>query len=282
MSSSKPHYVNREALTVSAEPISFSFGENWRKYLAGLNASTIDYAQKSFTAFTRLTDLTEHTFLDLGCGSGLSSLVAHRLGANKIVSVDVDPKSISCVAALRSRCAGNSDDWEILEGSVLDTAFLASLGQFSYVYSWGVLHHTGAMWQALDNATRRVQPGGKLHLALYNAHKYSPLWLRIKRACNRWPRTIFPLVKGSYALYGTVRQLTRFESPWRCRSEYQQIRGMDAWRDIEDWLGGLPYEYCKPGEVVDFLSDRCFVLLRLTTTITKGCNEFLFRFDGAR
>ena len=54
-------------------------------------------------------------------------------------------------------------------------------------------------------------------------------------------------------------------------------RGMDYWRDIEDWLGGLPYEYCKPDEVIDRLVPQGFALQKLTTTYGHGCNEFVFR-----
>ena len=43
---------------------------------------------------------------------------------------------------------------------MLDREYLARLGQFDVVYSWGVLHHTGAMWQALENVARLVVGGG--------------------------------------------------------------------------------------------------------------------------
>jgi hypothetical protein len=56
---------------------------------------------------------------------------------------------------------------------------------------------------------------------------------------------------------------------------------MKFWRDIEDWLGGLPYEYCKPDRVIEFLSREGFALERLKTTSFIGCNEFLFR-GGSR
>jgi 2-polyprenyl-6-hydroxyphenyl methylase/3-demethylubiquinone-9 3-methyltransferase len=169
------------------------------------------------------------------------------------------------------------DRWTVKQGSVLDEAFLESLGRFSYVHSWGVLHHTGAMWRALDNLLRfNAAADGWVHIALYNAHRTSNRWLRIKRLCNRSPHLAFPLIKSAYVTLLFARMLTRFQSPLRFVRDYRSTRGMSFFRDVDDWLGGLPYEFCTPGEVVDFLTDRQFTLRRLLTTQSCGCNEFLF------
>jgi SAM-dependent methyltransferase len=273
-------FTNEEAVRLSRERIHFSFGENWKKYLSGLDETIIKHAENSFSTFTRLSRLDDYTFLDIGCGSGLSSLVAYRLGAKRVVSIDIDPNSIDCITALRTRFASGTNTWDILQGSVLDCSFLASLGAFSYVYSWGVLHHTGSMWEALGNVTNCVEGSGKLHVALYNEHKNSAKWLKIKRICNRWPRTLFPLTKAGLVLLTYALLLSRLQSPRKYVRQYPQKRGMTFWRDIEDWLFGLPYEYCKPDQVLDFLSDRGFVALRLRTAASIGCNEFLFRLDS--
>lgn len=53
---------------------------------------------------------------------------------------------------------GNTD-WTVEETSVLDRDHLSRLGQFDVVYSWGVLHHTGAMLQALENVAPLVAGG---------------------------------------------------------------------------------------------------------------------------
>jgi 2-polyprenyl-6-hydroxyphenyl methylase/3-demethylubiquinone-9 3-methyltransferase len=273
---------SEEAERLSGEHITFSFGKNWRKYLDVLDESRIHYAQQSFTSFTGLTSLQGYSFLDVGCGSGLSSLIAYRLGTKRLVSVDIDNNSIECVDDLRRRFKVDPETWAIRQGSILDKSFVESLGRYSYVYSWGVLHHTGAMWDALENTIKCVAPGGTLHIALYNKHRHSPTWLQIKRICNRWPHTMFPLLKGIYALYANARVIARVQSPSRFLAQYKKNRGMDHWRDIEDWLGGLPYEFCRPNEVVEFLADRRFVLIGQKITDTKGCNEFLFRSEDHR
>jgi 2-polyprenyl-6-hydroxyphenyl methylase/3-demethylubiquinone-9 3-methyltransferase len=168
--------------------------------------------------------------------------------------------------------------WAIERGSVLDASFVESLGRFSYVHSWGVLHHTGTMWSAIENVIRYNRaPGGLLHLALYNKHRTSPRWLAIKRWCNRSPRLAFPLVKWAYISALFAKMSLRLKSPVKYVREYNAERGMNFFRDIDDWVGGLPYEFASPGEVVDFLSERGFSLARLKTTDSCGCNEFLFK-----
>ncbi len=72
-------YFNAEAAAAADERISFSFGANWKKFLERFNEDTLRAAEKSFVEFTHLPRLDEHEFLDVGCGSGLSSLVAVRL-----------------------------------------------------------------------------------------------------------------------------------------------------------------------------------------------------------
>jgi SAM-dependent methyltransferase len=275
-------YVNQEAAEVSGETIGFSFGANWKRFLGMVDEPIITKAVESFVNFTHLKRLNDYDFLDLGCGSGLSSLVALRLGARRVLSIDIDPYSIDCARVLRKSQDIDEHRWEIRHGSVLDGAFLESLGRFSYVYSWGVLHHTGSLWRAVESVLRyNVEADGVFHTALYNATPASAGWLKIKRVCNRSPHFLFPVLSRGYAALLLTKMLTRFRSPTRFLREYRQVRGMTFLRDIDDWFGGLPYEYCTPDETVDFLADHGFSLLRLRTTRSNGCNEFLFRAGGA-
>jgi SAM-dependent methyltransferase len=275
-------YVNQEAAQVSGETIGFSFGANWMRFLEAVDEPIIAKAVQSFVGFTHLPRLDAYEFLDLGCGSGLSSLVALRLGARRVVSIDIDPHSVECARQLRKTQKISEDRWRIQQGSVLDEAFLESLGRFSYVHSWGVLHHTGALWPAVSNVVRHnVEEHGLFHTALYNATPTSARWLAVKRLCNRSPRVMFPLLSRGYAGLLMAKKLTRLQSPLRYVRDYQRIRGMSFLRDIDDWFGGLPYEYCTPDEILNVLAEHGFSLLRLKTTRSNGCNEFLFRAGGA-
>jgi 2-polyprenyl-6-hydroxyphenyl methylase/3-demethylubiquinone-9 3-methyltransferase len=69
--------------------------------------------------------------------------------------------------ALRQRSGIDADRWQIMQGSVLDSAFMQQLPMADVVYSWGVLHHTGAMWPAIDAAAACVQADGLFAIAIY-------------------------------------------------------------------------------------------------------------------
>jgi 2-polyprenyl-6-hydroxyphenyl methylase/3-demethylubiquinone-9 3-methyltransferase len=221
-------------------------------------------------------------FVDVGCGSGLFSLAARRMGA-RVESFDYDPASVGCALELKRRFFSGDEEWTIREGSALDTRFLASLGEFDVVYSWGVLHHTGAMWSALENVWHLVAPGGQLYIAIYHdAGTSSRIWLRVKRLYNRLPSGLRPLIIGPsfVALWGPIflRDLL-LGSPLQTWRAHGHARGMTPWRDVIDWVGGYPYEFAKPEEIFDFYRKRGLNLLKLTTVNGNGCDQFVFRRD---
>ena len=137
----------------------FAFGENWTRFLQVLNEERIQQAEQSLRTMLGVADLQGNRFLDIGSGSGLFSLAAQRLGAT-VHSFDYDPQSVACTQELKRRYFPDENSWTVEEASVLDQAYLSRLGQFEVVYSWGVLHHTGALWQALENVAPLVAGGG--------------------------------------------------------------------------------------------------------------------------
>ena len=260
----------------------FGFGENWRRFLAKVDETRIEQACESLRSWLGMADLRGRRFLDAGSGSGLFSLAARRLGAT-VVSFDFDPESCACTREMRARFGGGDSAWTVSEGSVLDEAFLESLGTFDVVYSWGVLHHTGAMWSAVDRVARRVGPEGLLFIALYNDQGGpSRRWLKVKRAYNALPRSLrflvlWPSFVALWAKTFAVECVRGY--PGRGWREYSQTsRGMSPWRDVVDWVGGLPFEVSRPEQVLEFLRERGFTLLRMKTCAGGlGCNEFVFR-----
>ena len=262
----------------------FQFGENWRRFLALLDEERIKIAERTLADWLECERLDGCRFLDIGSGSGLSSLAARRLGA-QVHSFDYDPQSVACTAELRRRYFNDDPHWRVESGSVLDQAWLQTLGQFDIVYSWGVLHHTGAMWQALSNVAPLVAPGGKLFIAIYNDQGgTSRRWLAIKKLYNRLPAPLRPVLVAAVGVTLELRpalgRLLRFENPlpfgeWKAR---KSNRGMAYWSDLVDWVGGLPFEVARPEAIFDFYRARGFVLLRLKTKDGgHGCNEFVFQ-----
>jgi 2-polyprenyl-6-hydroxyphenyl methylase/3-demethylubiquinone-9 3-methyltransferase len=62
---------------------------------------------------------------------------------------------------------------------------------------------------------------------------------------------------------------------WR---NYGMDRGMSPVRDVVDWVGGFPFEVCKPEEIFDYFKSRNFELEKLKTCAGgHACNEFVFR-----
>ncbi|MCO6457277.1 MAG: hypothetical protein J5I93_18420, partial [Pirellulaceae bacterium] len=58
-------------------------------------------------------------------------------------------------------------------------------------------------------------------------------------------------------------------------------RGMSAWHDAVDWVGGYPFETATPEAVFRFFRDRHYQLLDLTTVGGgSGCNEFVLLHAG--
>ena len=260
----------------------FEFGKNWSRFLNVLDDARIARAEESLEQMLEVADLEGRSFLDIGSGSGLFSLAARRLGA-RVHSFDYDPHSVACTKELRRRYFNNDSDWLIEEGSALDPDYLKSLGTFDVVYSWGVLHHTGDMWRALDNAQLAVKAGGKLFIAIYNDQgSKSARWKWAKKTYNDLP----PFLKTPFAIAAMAPEETKailrsllslrprdYLHSW---TSYDQNRGMSRWRDIIDWVGGYPFEVAKPDEIFNFYRGRGFQLTRMTCTRGLGCNEFVF------
>jgi SAM-dependent methyltransferase len=269
-------YKNAEAAVTSGEEVDFSFGRNWQKYLRGLTPERLEQNRESLKTSLRRDSLEGLTFLDAGCGSGVFSQAALDLGAAEVISVDVDPYSISCARSLRSRHP-RSERWRIVPGSLLQPEFVASLPQVDVVYSWGVLHHTGAMWRAIESVLPLVKADGVCLLALYRAPPKVDVHMRLKRTYNRLPRPARPLLAVAYWLnLVTQSSLSRRQAPWRYVVQYgRESRGMSLWRDVEDWLGGLPCEFAEAAEVEAFVEQHGFVVEHLLERGPGANNEYL-------
>ncbi len=266
----------------------FRFGENWSHYLDNcLNDTVIEYAIEATKKFCGEENIQGKTFVDIGCGSGLFSLVAHRLGAKKILSLDIDENSVECCRRLRE-AEGNPENWEITHGSILDESFVNSLGTYDFVYSWGVLHHTGNMWTAIDHAARLVKADGYMCIAIYNKSDgfniypdfrfgNSYMWLAEKKFYTSLPKFLQFFIDYLAMTALICFYLATFTNPFKQIKNHINFRGMSWKTDIIDWLGGYPYEFATVAEIFLFLQKKGFNLENLICNNGLLNNEFLLK-----
>jgi len=273
-------HINMKELSHNEEVASgirFPFGENWSRFLISLDDSQIEKAVESLRDMLNIQTLKNKTFLDVGSGSGLFSLAARRLGAT-VFSFDFDPQSVACTEELKKRYYPEDNQWCIETGSVLDTDYLSKFIATDFVYCWGVLHHTGEMWEGLNNVFNLPKrDGGYLFIALYNNQGWiSHYWTVVKRVYNKntLGRWLMIALHSPYLL--GLRFFVRLVSG-RLRIE----RGMSMWHDMLDWLGGYPFEVATPEEIVKLSQNKNYETVKIRTNGKRmGCNEFIFVRKG--
>jgi 2-polyprenyl-6-hydroxyphenyl methylase/3-demethylubiquinone-9 3-methyltransferase len=257
--------------------ITFSFGENWKNYIQTIDEDDISSANNNILDWISLDDIKDKDIIDIGCGSGLHSFCFHGNGARKLVSIDVDPNSVVATSTLKSR-AGSPSNWDVYVGSILDKELLASLEQFDIVYSWGVLHHTGEMWKAIENAAHLVKPGGIFWISLYQKGPGYEKDLAVKQKYNNLSSFRKKLFISRLILKIMWKRLKKGRNPFAWNEKV--ARGMHKYHDIIDWYGGLPYEVASKEEVTSFLDSKSFNLIRVQERKERTCSIYLFKKES--
>ncbi len=264
------------------DKMQFDFGKNWKEFSEkALSQEKVEQARSDFRALMGDINVRDATFLDIGFGQGLTLLIAAEMGA-KSVGCEINPISSQVLDFNRERFfpLGNAAI-PVVIGSVLDPKVIGDLKQIDFlsgksydiVHSWGVLHHTGKMWDAIRVSSGLVRPGGHLIISIYNRHWTNGIWRMIKWFYNKSPKIIQKLlVYSSVPVIYVAKFLVTGKNPTKSK------RGMDFYFDIIDWLGGYPYEYATKNEVIGFVQKRGFKCLRcVPANVPTGCNEFIFQ-----
>ena len=258
----------------------FEFGENWHEY-----AKTVDQArlESSIIGLKKLIPegLAGKTVLDIGCGSGLHAAAAFALDAISVTAIDIDENSTATTEQLLSRFAPEKT-WTVRTASVFDLN-PEETGTFDVVYSWGVLHHTGDMWRAIEHAATLVKPGGLFVIAIYAKTPLCEFWRKEKRFYSRAPKFVQALLRLAYmtAFLGYL-PVTGYR-PIQFVRNHKESRGMNFSTNVHDWLGGYPYESATVAEVQAALARlnlrevRTFGVHSEHGIWGSGCSEYVYR-----
>jgi 2-polyprenyl-6-hydroxyphenyl methylase/3-demethylubiquinone-9 3-methyltransferase len=254
--------------------ITFSFGKNWMDYNRTVTQKEIDKAEEDLVYWVGKENIEGKRVLDLGSGSGIHSLGLLALGAKELVSFDYDPNSVTATTEHWEK-KGRPENWKVMHGSILDKAFVNQLGQFDLVYSWGVLHHTGSMWDAINNALSMVRPGGHFFITIYKDDNYQKS-IAIKQKYNAASPAGKRMIERKEIAKLMAKRAMHLKNPlaWNQKIE----RGMNIYHDLVDWLGGLPYEVASEDEILRWGRQNNLEMERILCKGNYGaCNYYLFR-----
>ena len=219
-------------------------------------------------------DLNDKSFLDIGFGQGLTLNFAQEAGAN-VLGIDVDPDNMNALRQVSKKFPEKKEP-ETRIISILDKEFSesnTSLNKYDIVHSWGVLHHTGSMYEAITMASDLVRTDGYFVIAIYNKHWSSPVWRWIKYSYNISPALVQKiLTRFFYLIIYFAKLIVTGKDP------KNEQRGMDFLHNVVDWIGGYPYEYASTKQITKFVHKLGFETLKINPALVPtGCNEFVFR-----
>ena len=266
----------------------FKFGKNWKSFVKE------NLTDKSLNEAIRCTKKTlekaniniqNKEIIDIGCGSGLFSLVILKLGAKHVTCVDYDPDSISCTTELLKSQNYKEDNFACIEGSILDESFVEKLGKYDLVYSWGVLHHTGDLLKAIKNSTLLIKEDGSIFISLYQKTILDRFWKIEKRFYSGTSKFFKLIINNIWVLKTRISFALKGRSFNQMISSYDQGRGMNFYKDVYDWLGGYPYEGITPKACISIFLKLGFTNTYLNRTgkywaLSSTCNEFVFRKEN--
>lgn len=262
----------------------FAFGENWASYAKEIGEREIDEA---VVGLRRLfgDSLAGARFLDIGCGSGLHSLAALKLGASEVLSTDIDADSVRTTRSVVGQA--ETAKVRVEQISVFDLS-PRNAGTFDVVYSWGVLHHTGDLHRAIEKAASLVKPDGLFAFALYRRTWMCWFWRWEKRWYVSASKSMQSIVRRIYIALYAVGKTLQGKSFRKLVREYRNARGMDFYHDVHDWMGGYPYESISPKDVERVMTELGFqclrdlsaqggILRRNVGMFGSGCDEYVYQ-----
>lgn len=116
---------------------------------------------------TRAADLADKCCLDMGCGLGLTAMLAQSLGA-KVVGMDYEKAALEFAARNALENGVSSPLW-----AVVDWRFPSfKRGSFDYIWGGDIMYERRFVLPVLDCIEYALRPGGKVWLAEPNRNVY--------------------------------------------------------------------------------------------------------------
>lgn len=260
----------------------FRFGKNWAKFKKNINESDIQQSVIDIVRLLGMYDLSGKSVIDIGSGSGIHSAAFYKFKPLKVDSIDYDQDSVNTTREFLSSMA-HPVDKNVWKADILN---LETFHQKKYdvVYAWGVLHHTGNLHLAIENAATLVDREGLLVIALYRKTFLCEFWKIEKRIYSRSPYVVQKIVFFFYiTLFFILYSVIRRKNFLNYVKNYKSNRGMNFFIDVHDWLGGYPYESISSFELRTKMSKLGFEELRSFTykpgigLFGSGCDQFVFK-----
>ncbi len=153
---------------------------------------------KKFTNFNLFKDLN---VLEVGYGLGSDAVLIAK-SAKKYTGIDLSEKSYD-VTSRRLKLYG-LDNAKLIVGSCTSLEFKDNT--FDFVYSWGVIHHSGNIKKSLEEIYRVLKNGGRSKIMVYNKNSLVVFiyWLYFSiKDCN-FQRTRAQIIAENIESPGTL------------------------------------------------------------------------------
>jgi len=141
------------------------FGSLWQKRFNDkmLDSKKVIVDLFAFNGMDLESIVKGKSVLDIGCGSGRFAIALAQMGAQRVTAVDINAQGLDIARQFSKK--SDIENIEFIEHNVLSLPFPDE--SFDFVFSKGVLHHTGDLDAGVDEYSRVLKKGGNGFLYLY-------------------------------------------------------------------------------------------------------------------